>query len=154
MDGTREEAQSENLINDFAPYLLNRIVHRYNQSVRSAMKEHGLSVPKMRAISALASQGDLTVNELSVFAVAEQSTMSRTLDLMERDGLIIRAVDGDDSRVRTVSLTDEGRSLHARIWPDMQNAEAKMFVGMDKRTRQTFLKTLNGVLENIRIHDI
>jgi len=63
-------------IQTFAPYLLNRIVHRYNQSVQKVMRARGLNIPKMRAIAALASQGDLTVNDLTVYAVSEQSTMS------------------------------------------------------------------------------
>ena len=53
------------------------------------MAEQGLSTSKMRTLAALAANGTLTVNELTVMAVSEQSTMSRTLDQLEYDGLIV-----------------------------------------------------------------
>ena len=137
----------------FVPYLLNRIVHRYNQSVQKVMRSRGLNIPKMRAIAALASQGDLTENDLTVYAVSEQSTMSRMLDQMEQDNLVVRKIDGADSRVRVVSLTDAGHALHAEIWPDMLAAEADMFKGINPKDKAALLDTLRSVLRNIRVND-
>jgi len=140
-------------IQTFAPYLLNRIVHRYNQSVQKVMRARGLNIPKMRAIAALASQGDLTVNDLTVYAVSEQSTMSRMLDQMEQDNLVVRKTDSEDNRVRVVSLTDAGYALHSEIWPDMLAAEADMFKGIKAKDKAALLDTLGVVLRNIRIND-
>ncbi len=137
----------------FAPYLMNRIIHRYNQTAQAAMSQHGVTIPKMRVLAALAAQGDLTVNELTVFAVAEQSTMSRTLDQMETSGLVTRKTSGRDNRVRVISVTRKGLNLYERIWPDMLDAEASLFKGLDEATRTTFLKTLNKILVNIRVNE-
>ena len=57
----------------FAPYMINRIARRYNQTLQDAVTGIGLTVPKMRVLAALAAMGKLTVNELTVVAVAEQS---------------------------------------------------------------------------------
>jgi len=138
---------------DFAPYLMNRIVHRYNQTVQTAMSERGITTPKMRVLAALASQGDLTVNELTVFAVSEQSTMSRTLDQMEKSELVTRKTSDHDSRVREVSITDKGLEVYRSIWPDMLAAESSMLDGLDKKSRAAFLETLNRILVNIRVND-
>ncbi|MEP3276670.1 MAG: MarR family winged helix-turn-helix transcriptional regulator [Stappiaceae bacterium] len=137
----------------FAPYLMNRIVHRYNQTAQAAMSERGLTTPKMRVLAALASQGDLTVNELTIFAVAEQSTMSRTLDQMEKADLVTRRTSDRDSRVRQVSITTKGLSVYQSIWPDMLDAESAMLEGLDDKTRAAFVKTLNQILRNIRVND-
>lgn len=92
----------------FAPYLMNRLMHRYNQTLLAKINDMGLSVPKMRALAALAAQDELTVNELTAYAVSEQSTMSRMLDQMERDDLISRRISENDSRARRISLTPAG----------------------------------------------
>lgn len=137
----------------FAPYLLNRIAHRYNQSLQKAVSHLGLTTPKMRVLAALASMGKLTVNQVTVVAVAEQSTMSRTLDQMERDGLIQRQVSEADSRVRDVILTDTGLAAYRAVWPEMSAAEDALFVGLTDAQREAFLETLSHILVNIRQHD-
>lgn len=152
-DKNKASEQSHVEFPQFAPYLINRIAHRYNQSVQDIMNEKGLTVPKMRAVAALAAQGDLTVNELTVYAVAEQSTMSRTIDQMYKDGLITRKVSVDDQRVRVISLTEDGHDLFQRIWPEMQRAEAELLKGLDEKTKTTLLETLNTILGNIRVND-
>ncbi len=140
-------------LSHFAPYLMNRIMHRYNQSLQTAMAEQGLSISKMRTIAALAASGPLTVNELTVFAVSEQSTMSRTLDQLEYDGLIARTASKKDSRVRVVQLTSSGRKIFRRIWPEMHAAEEALFAKLTQQQRDDFVDTLSQILLNIRKHD-
>lgn len=137
----------------YAPYLMNRIMHRYNQSLQTVMAEQGLSISKMRAVAALAANGSLTVNELTVLAVSEQSTMSRTLDHLEFDGLIVRSASKKDSRVRVIQLTKSGLAIYRRIWPAMHAAEEALFAEIPQKQRDDFLGTLSQILLNIRQHD-
>jgi DNA-binding MarR family transcriptional regulator len=140
-------------LGEFAPYLMNRIAHRYNQSVVTTMNNHGLSIPKMRTLAALAAQGDLSVNELTVYAIAEQSTMSRTLDQMVAEGLISRQVSPQDSRARVISLTPSGHGMYKLIWPDMIRAESEMLAGLNAKERRGFVAALNKILLNIRVNE-
>lgn len=153
MTKTENDALAATQLTAFAPYLMNRIVHRYNQTAQIAMSERGITTPKMRVLAALASQGELTVNALTVLAVSEQSTMSRTLDQMETAGLVTRKTSDQDSRVRVISITKNGLAVYQSIWPDMLEAESELLKGLDKKTRQSFLKTLNQILLNIRVND-
>ena len=106
---TQKSDIAERGLDGFAPYLMNRIMRRYNQTLQARMADYDLSAPKMRALASLAVRDGLTVNELAVYSMAEQPTMSRTLDQLERAGLITRTVSEADSRVRHCSLTDAGR---------------------------------------------
>ena len=136
----------------FAPYLMNRIMGRYNAELRDALAEQGLTTPKMRTLAVLSVAGGLTVNELSVYAVVEQSTMSRTLDALEAAGLVRRREDEADSRIRRVSLTEAGREAFDRIWPALAEAEAWLFEGVPEEERDRFVSTLRTVLRNVRVH--
>lgn len=138
---------------DFAPYLMNRIMARYNAGVADVLAAEGVSVPQMRTLAVLVQQGPRTINELSVLTVIKQSTLSRTLDAMEAAGLVRREACEADSRVRHIHLTDEGRAAHSRAWPAMQRAEAALFEGIPEDERDAFTRTLSRILKSIRHHD-
>lgn len=144
---------AERGLDGFAPYLMNQIMRRYNLTLLARMKAYDLSIPKMRALASLASRDGLTVNELAVYSMAEQPTMSRTLDQLERDGLIVRTVSEIDSRVRLCSLTEAGRRMYRLTWPEMDAAESAMFEGVSDEDRAHLLATLGRMLENIKQHD-
>ena len=103
----------------FAPYLMNRIMGRYNASMQAELSAAGLSTAKMRTLAVLSAKNGLMVNELAVFCVIEQSTMSRTLAAMLDEGLVRREEDENDSRARRIFVTEQGRALFDELWPAM-----------------------------------
>jgi DNA-binding MarR family transcriptional regulator len=137
----------------FAPYLMNRIMGRYNQALREDLTAANITTPKMRALAVLSINDGLRINELAVYAVVEQSTLSRALDQMESEGLIRRENAADDNRVRNIFITDEGRQRFSGVWPTMLAAYEAMFVGIDPSEREVFIATLHKILRNIRRHD-
>ncbi|MFN3644362.1 MAG: MarR family winged helix-turn-helix transcriptional regulator [Gemmobacter sp.] len=137
----------------FAPYLMNRIMGRYNASLRDEMAALGLTTPKMRALAVLAVIDGLPIRQLAVHAVTEQSTLSRALDQLGAEGLIRRVPDPDDSRSTRVHITDAGRAAFDALWPHMAAAYARMFRGIPEDERRAFVGTLQKILANIRKHD-
>ncbi len=131
-------------------YLLNRIVHRYNQTIQGELKQKGMTTIIMRTVVSLKVNGALTVSELCVHAIAEQPTMSRTLDKMEGEGLIAREVSDTDQRVRLIRLTEAGEALYDNIWPVMIAANDDMLAGVSSDDRADLMRILAQILENIR----
>ncbi|WP_353476401.1 MarR family transcriptional regulator (plasmid) [Salipiger sp. H15] len=140
-------------LEQFTPYLMNRIIARYNKSVETALKEVGVSVAQMRALAVLAESGPYTINELSVLTVIKQPTLSRTLDAMESAGLVRREAQDGDSRFRKISLTDEGRAAYETAWPAMLSMRDRMLQVLDEDERASLNEMLQRVLRNIRHHD-
>ncbi len=140
-------------LNTFAPYLMNRIMGRYNDDLRRQMSSLGLSTPKMRALAILSVIGGLQMSRLSVYAVVEQSTLSRSLDALEADGLVRRETDPDDQRASRIFITREGRETFAQIWPHMEAGYQAMFDGVSDAERSVFVATLQKILTNVRQHD-
>jgi MarR family transcriptional regulator for hemolysin len=60
---------------------------------------------QMRALAVLSVSSSVTINELSVFAVTERSTMSRPLASLAEQGYIRRQPRPDDMRIRDVRIT-------------------------------------------------
>lgn len=141
-------------LNNFAPYLMNRVMARWNANMAEELKRVDITTAKMRALAVLSITPSATINELSVFAVIEQSTMSRTLDSLEEQGYIRRQPRLEDMRVRDVSITEEGRAAFDQMWPVMYDSLLQMFNGIDEDEYRTFLATLQKILRNIRKNDI
>jgi len=140
-------------LSNYAPYLMNRIMGRYNGSLRDKMADLGLTTPKMRALAVLSVIDGPLIGELAVYAVVEQSTLSRALDQLDSDGLVRRMADADDSRAVRVFITDAGQQAFDTLWPTMAESYAQMFHGIDDDARRTFVGTLGKILGNIRKHD-
>lgn len=140
-------------LSNYAPYLMNRIMGRYNASLRDEMANQGLTTPKMRALAVLSVIDGPLIRELAVYAVVEQSTLSRALDQLANDGLIRRETDAGDSRAIRVFITDAGRTTFETLWPHMAASYARMFRGIPEAERRAFVDTLHKMLGNIRKHD-
>jgi DNA-binding MarR family transcriptional regulator len=140
-------------LGNFAPYLMNRIMGRYNASLRADLAGLGLTTPKMRALAVLSVIEAPLIRELAVYAVVEQSTLSRALDQLAGEGLILRETDAGDSRAIRVHITEAGRAAFEAMWPQMAASYARMFQGIPDDERRAFVATLQKMLGNIRRHD-
>ncbi|MGQ0564586.1 MAG: MarR family winged helix-turn-helix transcriptional regulator [Gemmobacter sp.] len=140
-------------LSNYAPYLMNRIMGRYNASLRDEMAGLGLTTPKMRALAVLSVIEGPLIRELAVYAVVEQSTLSRALDQLAAEGLIRRETDAADSRATRVFATPEGRERFETLWPKMAESYARMFRGVSEEERRAFVATLQRMLANIRKHE-
>ena len=141
-------------LQQFAPYLMNRIMGRYNATLRDDFRRQHRTIPQVRTLAVLSVTDGVTVGDLSVYTVIEQSTLSRTLDALEAHGLVRREPGETDSRQRRVFLTDEGRAEFGRAWPAMHEAFEQMFDGIDDAEYAALVATLQKMLRNIRQHEI
>ena len=140
-------------LNQFATYLMNRVAATWNAEMQSALRDYDLTTVKMRTLAVLSITPGLTVNELALFTVTEQSTMSRMLDAMEEQGLIRRQAREGDLRVREVHPTSEGRKAFSRFWPTMYERFTKLFRGVGEDEYQAFIVTLHKLIQNQQAAD-
>lgn len=139
-------------LDNFATYLMNRIMARYNGRLRDKIASLGLTTPKMRALAVLTVIDAPLIGELSVYSIIENSTLSRALDSLEQGGLVRRSSDPDDSRATRVSITEAGRDAFDTVWPKMLETYESMFQGIDQAEQHAFIGTLRKMLKNVRVH--
>jgi MarR family transcriptional regulator for hemolysin len=141
-------------LNQFVPYLMNRIMGRWNSNLHERIVKNNLSTVKMRILAVLTVHSGLTINQLSVYTVIEQSTISRSLDRMQDQGLIRRETGQEDGRIREIHIMDKGRAAFNEFWPEMYKTYQNLFAGVDESEREEFIKTLHKLLDNIRENSI
>jgi DNA-binding MarR family transcriptional regulator len=121
----------------------------WNASMQEQLRQHNLNVIKMRAIAVLSIISGLTINELSVYTVAEQSTMSRSLDALEKQSLIRRVSSEEDGRVRRIYITDLGRETFDKIWPIMYENHQNLIQGISQEEHKLLIKVLQKMQLNL-----
>ena len=98
-------------------YWLTEIIGRRNRLLAPALKPFALRVPEWRVLMSLKSRHKASFKELAELASFDQTTLSRTIDRMVKDGLVTRLSDVDDMRITRLALTAKGEALWHDLWP-------------------------------------
>jgi len=137
-------------LDDFLPYLLNRISNRLNLDLTEELRTIGATLPMWRVLAVLQVLDGRAIGELSVYTVIEQSTLSRIIDRMQQAGLVERRPRPEDGRVIEVFISDEGRDMHARIVPIALKHYRRAIDGLDPAQHDALIDTLHRILDNVR----
>lgn len=111
------------------------------------LKPYGLTDAYSYFLMALYQQDGLTQSEMHKQIGIEQPTAVRTLDRMERDGLIIRVPSTTDRRAIEINLTEKGRSYKKIIEQcayDLNQFALNGFNEGEKHTIKQLLERLNS----------
>ena len=131
---------------------LNWLLHRAAQKLGAAFQDeslkHGVSIRGQLVLQAL-SNDEFQRTQLALGATLglDKTTLTSELDKLERDGLIVRKPDPRDRRVRTPVITDQGRSLSAKVAQALADVETG-FRGDLSPAEYALLRELLGRLIN------
>lgn len=75
----------------------------------------GASLPFWLVLQQLREEDGLSQRELARRLSVEAPTLTRHVDRMAAEGLLVRKQDPDDRRITRISLTPAGRKLHDRL---------------------------------------
>lgn len=87
------------------------------QVVRLCEGRFGVTRREWRLVALLAESGPLSPSQLALHAQLDRARTSRTLSTLIAKGLVRRTVQARDQRYAEVSLTDQGSTLHAQLFP-------------------------------------
>ena len=109
----------------------------------------GLSLAKVGLMAHVAAAGDDTIGALAEYTGLDQSTLSRNLRGLEKEGLVEIAIVEKDLRRRAVWLTETGaRQLEAAL-PLWRNAHA----ALSDRLKPKHVKALAGIANALAPED-
>jgi MarR family transcriptional regulator, transcriptional regulator for hemolysin len=116
------------------------------RAFNDALAEVGGSMPMWFILSNLKGEAWRTQHELARALRIEGPTLTRHLDGLEEEGLVVRRRDTTDRRAVSVELTDAGRAKHAEMLRAVQAFNRRLLAGLGDDEIEE-LRTLLGKLE-------
>lgn len=83
------------------------------------MSDHGLTVSQFGVLEALFHLGSLCQRALGEKLLRTSGNVTMVVDNLEKRGLVERRRDGEDRRFVAVHLTDAGRTLIRKVFPEV-----------------------------------
>jgi MarR family transcriptional regulator for hemolysin len=114
------------------------------------LKPHGITHAYTYFLMELYQQDGLTQSEMHKRIGIEQPTAVRTLDRMERDGLVLRKQSPTDRRALFIKLTDKGKQYQDIILScakELNDFALKGFADNDKALLNQLVNRLNVNLD-------
>ena len=120
-----------------------------DRQLAQELKGEGLRVPEWRALASLHAKKSLSMSELSDLASIDRSTLTRTMDRMQKAGWVTRLSDSDDMRVTRLALTASGQRLFARMWPIVERLNIAACAGLPESALGMLRWTLEHMRQNL-----
>jgi len=126
---------------------LARTFTRMARKLDQALETHGLSVPQFDVLATLGFEQGITQQELAQRLLVTKGNICGMIDRMEASGWVERRPDPEDRRANRLFLTEVGRRLLDRVFPDQQRILGRMFESLGEAQTQR-LYQLMGQLED------
>jgi MarR family 2-MHQ and catechol resistance regulon transcriptional repressor len=97
---------------------LARCYSTYSKAAASMVQECGLTLPQFGTLEALYHLGPLSLGELADKLLVTGGNVTYVMDRLESQGLVARFRSQNDRRVVHAKLTEEGKALVARVFPE------------------------------------
>lgn len=78
-----------------------------------------------------------------------KATLSDMLQVLEKNGLIVRSSVENDARQKTISLTDAGRAFHQKVEEQIDEVEKLTKTGISDEDFEIFCKVLEIMYANV-----
>jgi DNA-binding MarR family transcriptional regulator len=134
-------------------YLTNQLARLFAHALAERIAEHGVVPGQFAQLLALYEEDGLTQRELCDRVRIEQATMAKTLQRMERDGLVRCLPDPEDRRRIRVHLTDHARSLKPALMAAGHDVNAVATAGLKDSEIEMYRTIARRLISNLEATD-
>ena len=109
-----------------------------------------ISATELLYLSSLYTKDGISQDDLAQEYSIDKAAVTRTLQLMEKKGLIIRKTDHADKRAKKLFLTDKAKSLETELREIQAKWICAMTKGMEKSAIDSFSKQIDNMVERAK----
>ena len=136
-------------LDDYLPYLVNRVGVRLVATFAPAAAEHGLSVPMWRVLAVLAQHGAQRQIDLAQRTSIDASTLSRLIKTVQALGYVTRTRSRPSGREVAVALTPRGQAVVRGLIPialDCEESAARDLTARERASLKALLRRVHDSL--------
>lgn len=121
---------------------IHRIVNALDRKTANMVRPYGLTLPQFSVMEALYHKGNLSVGELKEIVLSSDGTLPVVTRHLAEMGFLRTEKDEKDRRRTLLSLTEEGRSLIGKIYPENEKMMEDFFSEWTDEERDTARRLL------------
>lgn len=130
-------------------WLVNVVANKTAKTFDIELKKHGLSIALWPTLMCLWEEEGVTQRDISQKSKVENSTTTRTLDKLEKLGLVERRDDPNSRRSYRIYLTDKGRALKNEVIHLPVAVNQEMLSSLDESEQKTMIKLLQKMVKAV-----
>ena len=111
------------------------------------LRPSGLTIGQYSILAALYYVPSMPLKRLAMKLELDRTTLTRSLGILERDGLVSIALDPGDSRVRSISLAEAGLQKLSESYPLWMKAQKELSNSLGARALGDFRESLDKSIE-------
>lgn len=132
---------------------INILDRLYAKRLNERIQNTGLTASRWVVVSCLMFQAELTQAEICEQLSIEPPSISRTLELMEKNGWIKRSVAASDKREKRITLTDKARK-HLPFWSQtVTEVQNQAFNNIPPKDIDVFGRVLDKIITNLQLDE-
>lgn len=132
----------------FSPVLV-QVCRAFRNRVEAELNRVGLHAGQEALLLHLADHSGCTLSELAESLCVEAPTVTKTIQRLERAGMVERVADPDDGRVSRISLTPAGEDVIAPIRETWRSLESVLLKGISPAEQLLVRRILQQMHENL-----
>ena len=130
-------------------HLINLASRTFTKVIEARLRRIGIGIGQVPVLAALKDGHALHQTELARMARVEQPSMAAILKRMERDGLVERISNPDDSRSHAIALTPKAIERIPEAHAIMMQGNDEALEGLSEEEIVTLTSLLERVSENL-----
>ncbi len=124
-----------------AYHAFTQVARFINRLMRERLSTGPITVQQCYALEALVG-GKKTMNELADDVAIHQSTLTRVVEKLEKQNLVIRSRKADNQRVVEVEITSDGQKLHEQLYSQCLQSIEELLEGFPQEKREDMIESL------------
>lgn len=130
-------------------WMINVIANQASKRFETELKQHGLTVALWPTMMCLWEEEGITQRDIAEKSKVENSTTTRTLDKLEKLGLVERQADPNSRRSFRIYLTDEGRAIKDSLLPLPVKVNKETLKALDINEQKEMIRLLQKMVSAI-----
>jgi DNA-binding MarR family transcriptional regulator len=136
---------------DMHPFFwFGRIFGLRNRVLNREMRPFGLDYQRMKVLACLKEYPGCSMQQLSDLTVVDRTSLTHTVQLLVKKGLVHRESRETDRRSVVLALTAGGQKAYRKIAPMILKLNARSMAGFTEREKTELLSQLRRIVDNLK----
>ena len=133
-------------------YTIGILWNKISTKLESTLSKYNLNIAKFNILMIIKHAGandGIQQNEISKHLLVTASNITKLLDKLEKDGMIVRSSKESDRRVKLITVTEKSSDILDKAWKvyqkEIKEITAKMPVSQAKQLNKQLLEWLTNI---------